>query len=142
MVLLPTPLALTPGIGTIRPLTPASATSTAGLPAYLTQTSQRSASNQAVHPGIAFHAIYLLFQRAGRVSDFAMSEQARRHTPPNRVRHPADHQFASGCSPPHLAMTQFPSATGLWLTPTRTLTVLFARLHGRTHTGGSRCSVP
>ena len=79
-----------------------------GLPACLTQTSQRSASNHAVYPGIAFHAISVLFQRAGRVSDFAMSEQARRYTPPNRVRFTADRQFVSSCSPPHLAMTQLP----------------------------------
>jgi hypothetical protein len=31
---------------------------------------------------------------------------------PNRVRHPADQRLASGCSPPHLRMTQLPSATG------------------------------
>jgi len=45
---------------------------------------------------------------------------------------PADRQFASGCSPPRLAATQLPSATGTWLTPTRTLTVLCVRLHERT----------
>src|SRR6202035_287390 len=37
--------------------------------------------------------------------------QARRNTPPNRVRHPAGCLFASGCSPPHLTETQLPSAT-------------------------------
>ena len=77
-------------------------------------------------------SLYTPTQRTGRVSDFALNEQARRHTPPNRVRHPADRQFASGCSPPRLAATQLPSATGLWLTPTRTSTVLLSRLHGRT----------
>jgi len=45
---------------------------------------------------------------------------------------PADRQFASGCSPPRFAATQLPSATGTWLTPTRTLTVLCVRLHERT----------
>ena len=74
-------------------------------------------------------------QRAGRVSDFAMNEQARRYTPPNRVRYPADRQFASGCSPPHFAVTQLPSATGPWLTLTQTFTVLTQRLHRRTHPG-------
>jgi hypothetical protein len=64
------------------------------------------------------------YQRTGRVPDFAMNEQARRYTPPNRVRYPADHQFASGCSPPHFAVTQLPSATGPWLTLTQTFTVL------------------
>jgi len=52
--------------------------------------------------------------------------------PPNRVRHPADRQFASGCSPPRLTTTQLPSATELWHTPTRTSTVLIWRHHGRT----------
>ena len=40
-----------------------------------------------------------------------MDEQARRATPPKRVRHPAGCSFASGCSPPRLATTQLPSAT-------------------------------
>ena len=72
-------------------------------------------------------------QRVQRVSDFAMNEQARRSSPPNRVRSPTDRQFASGCSPPHLTTTQLPSATELWHTPTRTFTVLMWRPHGRTH---------
>src|SRR5271165_2246321 len=52
-------------------------------------------------------------QRARRVLDpgFAMDEQARRATPPKRVRYPAGCSFASGCSPPRLATTQLPSAT-------------------------------
>ena len=82
--------------------------------------------------GVPRHRFTRQLQRTGRVSDFAMNEQARRHTPPNRVRHPADRQFASGCSPPRLATTQLPSASGSWLAPARTYTVLFARLHGRT----------
>jgi hypothetical protein len=41
-------------------------------------------------------------QRDPRVSDFAMNEQARRSSPPNRVRYPTDQRFASGCSPPRL----------------------------------------
>jgi NitT/TauT family transport system substrate-binding protein len=61
-----------------------------------------------------------------------MESQARRSSPPNRVRHPTDQQFASGCSPPRLAATQLPSATELWPTPTRTFTVLMWRPHGRT----------
>ncbi|MDO9011692.1 MAG: hypothetical protein Q7U78_07795, partial [Gallionella sp.] len=67
------------------------------------------------------------------VSGFTLNEQARRHTPPKRVRFTTDRQFASSCSPPRLATTQLPSATEIWHTPTRTFTVLFARLHGRTH---------
>ena len=50
-------------------------------------------------------------QRVQRVSDFALNEQARHSSPPNRVRHPTDRQFASGCSPPRLATTQLPSAS-------------------------------
>ena len=71
-------------------------------------------------------------QRDQRVSGFAMESQARRSSPPNRVRYPTDQQFASGCSPPRLAATQLPSATELWHTPTRTFTVLIWRPCGRT----------
>ena len=81
-------------------------------------------------------------QRDPRVSDFAMYEQARRSSPPNRVRYPTDRQFASGCSPPRLTATQLPSASELWLPPTRTFTVLMQRSHGRTHTGESRYPSP
>jgi hypothetical protein len=47
---------------------------------------------------------------------FALHEQARRCTPPNRVRSPTGCRFASGCSPPRLPhsrsrTTQLPSAT-------------------------------
>jgi hypothetical protein len=52
--------------------------------------------------------------------------------PPNRVRYPADRQFASGCFPPRLTTTQLPSATELWHTPTWTCTMLINRHHGRT----------
>ena len=76
-------------------------------------------------------------QRVQQVSDFAMNEQARRSAPPNRVRHPTDRQFASGCSPRCFEPTQLPSATELWLTPTRTSTVQMWRPHERTHSRGS-----
>src|SRR5262245_9808203 len=72
-------------------------------------------------------------QRLQRFSDFALHEQAHRSSPPNRVRSPTDQQFASGCSPPRLTATRLPSATELWLPPTRTFTVLMWRPHGRTH---------
>src|SRR5438128_7454630 len=62
-----------------------------------------------------------------------MNEQARRSSPPNRVRSPTDRQFASGCSPRRFGPTQLPSATELWHTPARTFTVLMWRPHGRTH---------
>ena len=76
-------------------------------------------------------------QRLQRFSDFALHEQAHRSSPPNRVRSPTDQQFASGCSPPRLTATRLPSATELWLPPTRTFTVLMWRPHGRTHARGS-----
>lgn len=44
--------------------------------------------------------------------DFTLNPQARRYARPNRVPHRTDCMFASGCSPPHLAVTQLPSATG------------------------------
>jgi hypothetical protein len=44
--------------------------------------------------------------------DFTLNPQARRYARPNRVRYPTDCMFASGCSPPRLAATQLPLATG------------------------------
>ena len=45
--------------------------------------------------------------------DFALNPQAHQDVRPNRVRNAAtDYVFASGCSPPHLAVTQLPSDTG------------------------------
>ena len=42
---------------------------------------------------------------------FASMRQARRTTPPKRVRHPAGCSFASDCSPPRLTASQLSSAT-------------------------------
>ena len=56
-----------------------------------------------VHPGLGF----------------ALNPEARRHARPNRVRHPTDCIFASGCSPPRLAATQLPLATGSGHLPDR-----------------------
>ena len=61
-----------------------------------------------------------------------MESQTRRLALPNRVRHPTDCLFASGCSPPHFAVTQLPSATALWHTPTGTFTLLMNCPRGRT----------
>ena len=88
-------------------LTPAPLTCAAGLPTYLATPSCRSVSN---HVGLPDHRLPPR-QRDQRVSDFAMYEQARRSSPPNRVRPPTDRPFALGCSPPRLAATQLPSAT-------------------------------
>jgi hypothetical protein len=43
--------------------------------------------------------------------DFAFGQQAHRTARPNRVCHPTDCMFASGCSPPRLAAAQLPLAT-------------------------------
>ena len=79
------------------------------------------------------HRFFRQQQRDQCFPGFAIHVQARRNTPPNQVRHPTDRQFASGCSPPSLATTQLPSATGSWHTLTRTLTVLVQLLYRRTH---------
>ena len=104
-----------------------------GLPACLAQTSQRSASNHVGAPGVALHAM-TAHPVCFRLRPLSAGSPT---LPAESSSSPADRQFASGCSPPHLAVTQLPSATGPWLTPTRTLTVLFARLHGRTGRGFS-----
>jgi len=44
--------------------------------------------------------------------DFTLGMEARRNARPKRVRFTTDCKFASGCSPPRLAATQLPSATG------------------------------
>ena len=71
-----------------------------GLPACLATPARHCASNHVMYPSIALHAIT---QRTGRVSGFALEEQARRHIPPKRVRHPAHCQFALRLlpTPPH-----------------------------------------
>ena len=43
---------------------------------------------------------HTFLRRAGRVPDFAMNKQARRPTPPNRVRHSAHCKFVSSCFAP------------------------------------------
>ena len=63
--------------GTMETLTPAPLTCGTGLPAYLTSPSCRSVSN---HVGLPGHRLSPR-QRDQRVSDFALSEQARRSTP-------------------------------------------------------------
>jgi hypothetical protein len=115
--------------GTMKALTPAPLTYDAGLPVYLATPSCRSVSNHVGCLDIA----YPPRQRAQRFSDFAMNEQARRSSPPNRVRYPTDRQFASGCSPPRLAATQLPSTKETRHSPARTSTAPTKRPHGRTH---------
>ena len=116
--------------GTVKALTPVHVTSYTGLPAYLASPSWRSAPNHPAGPLIAFTRHQ---QRERRFSDFVMNEKTRRTAEPNRVRYPTDRHFVSGCSPPHLAVTQLPSTSGVWLTPRWTYTTLTKRLRGRTH---------
>jgi hypothetical protein len=67
-----------PRFGTMETLTPAPLTThSAGLPAYCASPSCRSVSN---HVGLPEHRLPPR-QRAQRISDFALSEQARRSTP-------------------------------------------------------------
>jgi len=115
-------------IGTMKALTAARLTRRAALPAYLATPSCRSVSNHVSCRVIAYHHASVTRDFSG----FVMESQTRRSYPPNRVRYPTDQQFASGCSPPRFAATQFPSATELWHPPTRTFTVLMWRPHGRT----------
>jgi len=56
-------------------------------------------------------SLYQSPQRVRLVPGFATNEQARRNTPPNRVRQPTGCSFVSGCSPPRLTATQLPSTT-------------------------------
>ncbi len=75
------------------------------------------------------------------ISEFQTSPRMSKlvaNMPPNRVRSPTDHHFASGCSPPRLMATQLPSATWLWFTMARNSTVLIKRLPRRTHSCESR----
>jgi len=67
-----------------------------------------------------------------------MNEQARRHTPPKRVRFTTDRQFASGCSPPRLSATQLPSTSGLLAFPRADSHRADTRHRGRTHPGERR----
>ncbi len=82
----------------------------AGLYASFVSPSEHPTPNHVVGPSVAFAVVST--RPAGRTDPgFAMSEQARRTTPPKRVRHPAGCSFASSCSPPRLATTQLLSAT-------------------------------
>jgi hypothetical protein len=78
-----------------------------GLSAYPALPSGHPVPNHVVRPDVALPVTSARPVGPG----FAINEQARRDTPPNRVRHPTGCPFASGCSPPRLAATQLPSAT-------------------------------
>jgi hypothetical protein len=55
----------------------------------------------------------------------------RRDVRPNRIRHPTDCMFASGCSSPRLTATQFPWATGIEHLPGRVAAVETGFSHSR-----------
>jgi hypothetical protein len=71
-------------------------------------------------------------QRVRSVSRLRPTQQARRNTPPNRIRHPTGYPFASGCFPPRLAATQLPSATCV-MTSHRVDSHFADREYSRTH---------
>ena len=96
--------------GTMRALTPAAPRQRNRSLRSIRLPSGHPAPNHVMRPDVTC----LSPRASGRflaVPGFATHEQARRHTPPNRVRHPTGCPFASGCSPPRLAATQLPSAT-------------------------------
>ncbi len=115
-------------VGTMKVLTPADPFTSAPRASPLTATHLPNVPSPTTW--CARSSLLPPCQRDRLVPGFAMESQARRYTPPNRVRHPTDRQFASGCSPPRLSTTQLPSATGLWLTPARTFTVLMCTIVG------------
>ena len=107
---------------------------------HMTRPSMHSVTNHLTRPVIAFS---LPAQRDGLPDilsglDFTMNEQARRYVRPNRVRHPTDCMFASGCSPPRLAATQLPSATRIGHLLGKDSHSQIAPAPRRTHSGGSR----
>jgi hypothetical protein len=66
-------------------------------------------------PRIVAFTRYPSARRASRLPEFWTSPFTSRlvgFTRPNRVRHPTDWSFTSGCSPPHLVMAQLPLVTG------------------------------
>jgi len=80
---------------------------------HMARPSMHSVTNHLTRPVIAFTLPAQRDRLPGIISglDFTLNEQARRNVRPNRVRHPTDCMFASGCSPPRLTATQLPSAT-------------------------------
>jgi len=118
----------------MKALTPAPLTYGAGLPTYFATPSCRSASNHRGCLNTAYH-------HASVSSEFRTSPCMRRlvaalrriefvilrtDTSPLVALHPASQRRS------------FLRLRSLWLSPTRTFTVLMWRPHGRTHTGGRR----
>ena len=64
------------------------------------------------HPIASSGRLFRYAQRHQSVSGFVITSKTRHAMKPKRIRFTADCIFASSCSPPHLTMTQFLSATG------------------------------
>jgi len=63
------------------------------------------------HPIASRGRLFRYAQRLWSVSGFVITSKTRHAMKPKRIRFTADCMFASSCSPPHLTMTQFLSAT-------------------------------
>jgi hypothetical protein len=81
---------------------------------HIARPSMHSVTKHLARPAIAFPLPTQRDRLPGLYPglDFTLNPQARRYARPNRVRYPTDCMFASGCSPPRLAATQLPLATG------------------------------
>jgi hypothetical protein len=104
-VLLPHPsVQLTGHSSTMRALTPAALRRRSRSLRSVRLPSRHPAPNHVMQSGR--HVPITSCARSTFRSDFAIDEQARRCTPPKRVRHPTGCRFVSSCSPPRLAATQ------------------------------------
>jgi hypothetical protein len=116
--------------GTMKALTPAPLTCGAGLPTYFATPSCRSVSNHGDCRVIAFH-------HASVTSEFRTSPcMSRLVAAPRRIEFVilrTDHSPPVALHPA-LRRRSYLRLRSLWLSPTRTFTVLMWRPHGRTHT--------
>jgi hypothetical protein len=80
---------------------------------HMARPSMHSVTTHLTRPAIAYTLPALRGRPPGLCPglDFAFGQQAHRYARPNRVCHPTDCMFASGCSPPRLAAAQLPLAT-------------------------------
>jgi hypothetical protein len=115
--------------GTMKTLTPTPLTCGAGLPAYLATPAGRSVSNHVELPGHRY-------RHASVPSEFRTSPRmSRLVAAPRRIEFVL---LRTDLSPPvalHPASRRrsYLRLRSLWLSPTRTFTVLMWRPHGRTH---------
>ena len=124
------PAAFTTFIGTTGPLTSAAFPSPAtDLPTSCTPPSLRSTRN---HPIRSNGRLIHHPQRRPLLPDFVMGPDDSSPDETESGLFPADHSFASSCSPRRLAATQLPSATRPWRASTGTSTPQVVRHRGRT----------